>query len=130
MGRVTAVGDIKEMAPCGLVIEAIFEELEVKGKLFSALNEVCGPDTLFASNTSTLSITEIAAKSNRDDSFVGMHFCLPAQLLKLVEMSPGINTSPASFERPWKRYEEMGPRPGKTQEERRFTLNYTAADRR
>src|SRR3546814_4677159 len=84
--------------------------------LFSALNEVCGPDTLFASNTSTLSITEIAAKSNRDDRFVGMHFCLPAQLMKLVEMSPGINTSPESFERAWKLCEEMGQRPVKTQD--------------
>lgn len=124
MSRVKATGDIKAMAPCGLVIEAIFEELEVKGRLFSALNGVCGPDTLFASNTSTLSITEIAAKSGRDDRFVGMHFCLPAQLMKLVEMSPGLNTSPASFERAWKICEEMGQRPVKTQDAPGFILNY------
>ena len=124
MGRVSATSDIAAMAPCGLVIEAIFEELEVKGKLFSALNAACGPDTLFASNTSTLSITEIAAKSGRDDRFVGMHFCLPAQLMKLVEMSPGINTSPESFEAAWKICEAMGQRPVKTQDAPGFILNY------
>ncbi len=124
MGRVSATADIAAMAPCGLVIEAIFEELEVKGQLFSTLDKVCGPETLFASNTSTLSITEIAAKSGRDDRFVGMHFCLPAQLMKLVEMSPGINTSPESFERAWKNCEEMGQRPVKTQDAPGFILNY------
>ncbi|MGU3497103.1 3-hydroxyacyl-CoA dehydrogenase family protein [Xanthobacteraceae bacterium A53D] len=124
MARVSATSDIQQMAPCGLVIEAIFEELEVKGKLFSALNDVCGPETLFASNTSTLSITEIAAKSGRDDRFVGMHFCLPAQLMKLVEMSPGINTSQESFDRAWALCEQMGQRPVKTQDAPGFILNY------
>lgn len=124
LSRITGTSDIASMAPCGLVIEAIFEELEAKGKLFSALNAVCGPETLFASNTSTLSITEIAARSGRDDRFVGMHFCLPAQLMKLVEMSPGINTSPNSFERAWALCEAMGQRPVKTQDAPGFILNY------
>lgn len=124
LNRVTPTSDMKAMAPCGLVIEAIFEELEVKGKLFSALNDICGSEAIFASNTSTLSITEIAAKSNRDDRFVGMHFCLPAQLMKLVEMSPGINTSPEVFGRAWKICEELGQRPVKTQDAPGFILNY------
>ncbi|MEP9377356.1 3-hydroxyacyl-CoA dehydrogenase family protein [Aquabacter sp. CN5-332] len=124
MGRVTGTSEIKDLAACGLVIEAIFEELEVKGKLFAALNEVCPPHTLFASNTSTLSITEIAAKSGRDDRFVGMHFCLPAQLMKLVEMSPGLNTSEESFAAAWALCEQMGQRPVKTQDAPGFILNY------
>jgi len=124
MARVTTTGDIAKMAPCGLVIEAIFEELDAKGKLFAALNEVCLPETLFASNTSTLSITEIAARSGRDDRFVGMHFCLPAQLMKLVELSPGVNTAPESFARAWRLCEEMGQRPVKTQDAPGFILNY------
>src|SRR5262249_14134319 len=122
MARVTTTGDIAKMAPCGLVIEAIFEELDAKGKLFAALNEVCLPETLFASNTSTLSITEIAARSGRDDRFVGMHFCLPAQLMKLVELSPGVNTAPESFARAWRLCEEMGQRPVKTQDAPGFIL--------
>lgn len=124
MARVSATADIAAMAPCGLVIEAIFEELEVKGRLFAGLNEVCPPETLFASNTSTLSITEIAARSGRDDRFVGMHFCLPAQLMKLVEMSPGLNTAPEHFERAWRICEEMGQRPVRTQDSPGFILNY------
>ena len=124
MGRVTGTSEIADMAPCGLVIEAIFEELEAKGTLFTQLNAVCPPSTLFASNTSTLSITEIAARSGRDDRFVGMHFCLPAQLMKLVEMSPGINTSPESFARAWALCEALGQRPVKTQDAPGFILNY------
>ncbi len=124
MSRVTATSDIAKMSACGLVIEAIFEELEVKGKLFAALDEVCPQDTLFASNTSTLSITEIAARSGRDDRFVGMHFCLPAQLMKLVEMSPGIKTTSASFERAWSICEAIGQRPVKTLDAPGFILNH------
>lgn len=124
MSRVKATGDINDMSACGLVIEAIFEELDAKGRLFAALNKVCGPDSLFASNTSTLSITEIAARSGRDDRFVGMHFCLPAQLMKLVEMSPGLNTSTESFARAWAICEAMGQRPVKTQDAPGFILNY------
>ena len=123
LSRVRGTSTLDDMAACGLVIEAIFEELEAKGQLFSALNGVCPPETLFASNTSTLSITEIAAKSGRDDRFVGMHFCLPAQLMKLVEMSPGLNTSDESFARAWALCEAMGQRPVKTQDAPGFILN-------
>ena len=123
LSRVRGTSTVNDMAACGLVIEAIFEELEVKGQLFSALNGVCPPETLFASNTSTLSITEIAARSGRDDRFVGMHFCLPAQLMKLVEMSPGLNTSDESFARAWAMCEAMGQRPVKTQDAPGFILN-------
>ncbi|TCT06233.1 3-hydroxyacyl-CoA dehydrogenase family protein [Aquabacter spiritensis] len=124
MGRVTGTSRIEDLAVCGLVIEAIYEELEAKGKLFAALDAVCPAHTLFASNTSTLSITEIAARSGRDDRFVGMHFCLPAQLMKLVEMSPGLNTSQESFEAAWALCEAMGQRPVKTQDAPGFILNY------
>lgn len=123
LSRVRGTSTMADMSACGLVIEAIFEELEVKGQLFSALDAVCPAETLFASNTSTLSITEIAAKSGRDDRFVGMHFCLPAQLMKLVEMSPGLNTSDESFARAWALCEQMGQRPVKTQDAPGFILN-------
>jgi 3-hydroxybutyryl-CoA dehydrogenase len=79
---------------------------------------------LFASNTSTLSITEIAAGSGRDERFVGMHFCLPAQLMKLVEMSPGIRTSDESFAAAWAFCEAMGQTPVRTKDNPGFILNY------
>lgn len=124
LARVSGVSEVQAMSGCGLVIEAVFEDLAVKGKLFAALNAACPPDTMFASNTSTLSITEIAALSGRDDRFVGMHFCLPAQLMKLVEMSPGLNTSEETFARAWQLCEQMGQRPVKTQDTPGFILNY------
>jgi 3-hydroxybutyryl-CoA dehydrogenase len=75
------------------MIEAVFEELSVKRELLGRLDRICLAQTIFASNTSTLLITEIAAGSSRPERVVGMHFCLPAQLMKLIEMSPGIRTS-------------------------------------
>ena len=123
MGRVSLATDPVQVADCGLVIEAVFEDLQVKGSLFQALDKVCSPRTLFASNTSTLSITEIAAVSGREDRFVGMHFCLPAQLMKLVEMSPGLATSDETFARAWEICEQLGQRPVKTQDQPGFILN-------
>src|SRR4029453_17613136 len=92
MAAMSGTTEIAGLAECDIVIEAVFENLKVKHELCAALDEVCPPHTLFASNTSTLSISEIAAGSGRDDRFVGMHFCLPAQLMKLVEMWPGLRT--------------------------------------
>ena len=85
---------------------------------------MCPPHTLFASNTSTLSITEIAAGSGREDRFVGMHFCLPAQLMKLVEMSPGLKTSDATFQAAWDFCKMLDQTPVKTQDSPGFILNY------
>ncbi len=116
--------DIGALAACDIVIEAVFENLKVKHELLAQLDKVCPPHTIFASNTSTLSITEIAAGSGRDERFVGMHFCLPAQLMKLVEMSPGIRTSEASFRKAWEFCEELGQTPVKTKDSPGFILNY------
>jgi 3-hydroxybutyryl-CoA dehydrogenase len=88
------------------------------------LNAICPSHTIFASNTSTISITEIAGGSGRDDRFVGMHFCLPAQLMKLVEMSPGLNTSDATFAAAWEFCKALGQNPVKTQDSPGFILNY------
>ncbi len=124
MNNMVGTTELGGMAECDLIIDAVFEDLRVKHDLFGKLNEICPADTIFASNTSTLSITEIAAGSNRDDRFVGMHFCLPAQLMKLVEMSPGINTSDETFKKAWAVCEAMGQRPVKTKDNPGFILNY------
>ena len=91
--RLSGTTKLDDLAAADLVIEAVFEDLTVKKELLGRLGKVCPSHTIFASNTSTLSITEIAAGSGRDDRVVGLHFCLPAQLMKLIEISPGINTS-------------------------------------
>ncbi|MGB6056382.1 MAG: 3-hydroxyacyl-CoA dehydrogenase family protein [Burkholderiaceae bacterium] len=124
MANLVGSTELSALAECDLVIDAVFEDLRVKHDLFGKLNEICPPHTIFASNTSTLSITEIAAGSNRADRFVGMHFCLPAQLMKLVEMSPGINTSEDTFKKAWAACEAMGQRPVKTKDNPGFILNY------
>ena len=124
MAGLAATTDIKGLAACDIVIEAVFENLKVKHELLAELNNVCPQHTLFASNTSTLSITEIAAGSGRDDRFVGMHFCLPAQLMKLVEMSPGIKTSDDSFRRAWDFCRALGQTPVRTRDNPGFILNY------
>src|SRR5271163_1102559 len=123
LDRLTGSTALADLASCDLVIEAVFESLEVKHALFAALDAVCPPHTIFASNTSTLSITEIAGGSGRPDRVVGMHFCLPAQLMKLVEMSQGLVTSEASFASAWQACEAMGQRPVKTKDHPGFILN-------
>ncbi len=124
MSQFFTTTEIRDFADCDLVIEAVFEDLKVKHSIFKQLNEVCHAQTIFASNTSTISITEIAGGSGRADRFVGMHFCLPAQLMKLVEMSPGMRTSQETFEQAWKLCEDMGQRPVRTRDTPGFILNY------
>lgn len=115
--------ELADLAQADLVIEAIFESLDVKRDLFSRLNAICPPQTIFASNTSTLSITEIASGCGREDRVVGMHFCLPAELMKLIEMSRGINTSDAVFDAAWAFTLAAGQKPVETQDKPGFILN-------
>ena len=120
MSRTADIGDLES---CDLVIEAVFEDLGTKRDLLKRLDSVCAENAIFASNTSTLSITEIAAGSTRPERVVGMHFCLPAQLMKLIEMSPGILTSEEVFKAAWEWTEACGQTPVKTQDKPGFILN-------
>ena len=124
MGDLTGTTRINDMAGCDIVIEAVFENLKVKHEVLGELNKICPPHALFASNTSTLSITEIAAGSGREERVIGMHFCLPAQLMKLVEMSPGIRTADESFRQAWDFCKAMGQTPVRTKDNPGFILNY------
>ncbi len=124
LGNLTGTTRMQDMAACDIVIEAVFENLKVKHDVLGQINTVCPPQTIFASNTSTLSITEIAAGSGRDEKFVGMHFCLPAQLMKLIEMSPGLRTSDETFQVAWDFCKAMGQIPVKTKDNPGFILNY------
>ena len=123
LARMSETTDLAALADCDLVVEAIFENLEVKQNLFGKLHAICKPSTIFASNTSTLSITQIGSGCGREDRVVGMHFCLPAQLMKLIEMSRGINTSDATFTTAWAWAESAGQIPVQTQDKPGFILN-------
>ncbi|CAL8479329.1 3-hydroxyacyl-CoA dehydrogenase family protein [Caballeronia sp. S22] len=124
MSRWHGTTQIEELKDCDIVIEAVFEDLRVKHDLFEQLDSICPAHALFASNTSTISITEIAGGSGRPDRFVGMHFCLPAQLMKLIEMSAGLTTSAETFDEAWKFAQALGQTPVRTQDTPGFILNY------
>ncbi len=94
-GRLTSVDTLDDLAGCGLVVEAVVEDLEVKRELLAALERVCGPSTVLATNTSSLSVTALAARLERPQRVLGMHFFNPAPLLPLVEVVSGAATGDA-----------------------------------
>ena len=123
LARLAPATELDGLGDCDLVIEAVFEDLPTKQALFRALDRVCKEGSILASNTSTLSIAEIASGCGREDRVVGMHFCLPAQLMKLIEMSPGLNTSDEAFQTAWAWTEAVGQTPVRTQDRPGFILN-------
>lgn len=92
MGRISASTDATVMADADFVIEAILEEVEAKKALFAQLEAVCRPDVVFATNTSSISVTQLAGVSARPDRIVGMHFFNPVPVMKLVEIIPALQT--------------------------------------
>jgi len=91
--NLTTVSSLDRLAASDLVIEAIVEDLGIKKELFKLLDEKFSPNTIFASNTSSLSITALAAATKRGKKFIGMHFFSPAHIMKLLEIIPTIDTS-------------------------------------
>jgi len=89
--------DINNAKDCDLVIEAIVENIDIKGKVFTQLDEVCKPEAILATNTSSLPITEIAAFTKRPEKVVGMHFMNPVPVMKLVEIIRGLATSDETY---------------------------------
>ena len=89
---------LEELADCDLVIEAVSENLSLKKELFETLEKSCKAETIFASNTSSLSITELSTFAKRPDRFVGLHFFNPVPLMKLVEVVRTLSTSDASYQ--------------------------------
>ena len=92
------VTDMAAFAGIDFAIEAVTENFEVKASIFRALDEACGPRVIFASNTSSISITKLAAVTHRPVRFVGLHFFNPVPVMKLVEVVAGLRTSPATME--------------------------------
>lgn len=91
--RIITTTNIEDFTDVDFVLEAIIEDLEIKKKLFAQLDTICKADTVFATNTSSMSITALAAATSRPEKFVGMHFFNPAQIMKLVEVIRGYKTS-------------------------------------
>jgi len=93
MKRVQTVTDFSKSGEADLLIEAVFENLELKRKVFQELDQAAGPEALIASNTSAISITELAAATNRPDKVLGLHFFSPVPMMKAVEVIKGLATS-------------------------------------
>jgi len=97
LGRINATTDLSVAKNAQLVIEVVTEDIDIKLDIFRKLEDLCPPDTTFASNTSSLPITQLAAATNRADKFIGMHFMNPVPMMKLIEVIRGIATSDETF---------------------------------
>jgi len=97
-GRLSGSGSLSDLTDCELVVEAASEKLEIKQKIFAELDRLCPPETLLASNTSSISITKLAAATQRPDKVIGMHFMNPVPVMKLVEIIRGLATSQATYD--------------------------------
>lgn len=109
--RITGTMELTPAAGCDLVIEAVVENLQVKKSLFADLDSLCPEGTLFASNTSSLPITELASATRRPDRFIGMHFMNPVPVMKLIEIIRGLATTDQTYEAIRSLAEQMGKTP-------------------
>ncbi len=123
MGRLKGTTQVEDLGGCDLVIEVVTENLAVKRELFQALDKVCGKDTIYASNTSSLSVTEMAATTARPTRFVGLHFFNPVPLMKLVEVVRSPLTDPAVFEAAHQFGRSLGKVPVKATDKTGFIVN-------
>jgi 3-hydroxybutyryl-CoA dehydrogenase len=98
MDRIQAVVDRGKLADCDFIVEAATEKLDVKAQLFRDLDRICRPGIILSSNTSSISITKLAALTNRPEKVIGMHFFNPVPVMKLVEVIRGLATSGDTFE--------------------------------
>jgi 3-hydroxybutyryl-CoA dehydrogenase len=98
LSRISGTTDMNLAADCDLVVEAAIENMKIKKEIFAELDAICKPETILASNTSSLSITEVASATKRPDKVIGMHFFNPAPVMKLVELIKGMATSQETFD--------------------------------
>jgi 3-hydroxybutyryl-CoA dehydrogenase len=123
MGRLEGTTDLGRLGGCDLVIEAVVEQLEAKREVYRALDAACPQETIFASNTSSLSITEMAAFTKRPDRFLGLHFFNPVPLMKLVEVARTPLTGEGPFEAAFAFARSLGKTPVRTADKTGFIVN-------
>ncbi|HSG08089.1 MAG TPA: 3-hydroxybutyryl-CoA dehydrogenase [Longimicrobiales bacterium] len=122
-GRLAFTTEVRDLAECDIVIEAIVEDLQVKNELFGALDGLCGGNTIFASNTSSLTVADMAAATSRADRFVGLHFFNPVPVMKLVEVVRTIATSQETFDRAFAFAKALGKVPIAAKDNSGFVVN-------
>lgn len=122
-GRLRGTTSLDDLKQCDLIVEAIIEQLPAKGELWSSLDAICPKDAIFASNTSSLSITEMATFTQRPDRFLGLHFFNPVPVMKLVEVIRTIATDPEVFEEALAFAAKVGKTPVRTTDRTGFIVN-------
>ncbi len=123
MGRISGTVDMAAAADCDLVIEAALEVMDIKKAIFKELDAVCKADCILATNTSALSVTEIAAATGRPDKVIGMHFFNPVPAMKLVEVIRGASTSQETYDAIKEMSVKMGKAPVEINEAPGFVVN-------
>ncbi|MGI8884471.1 MAG: 3-hydroxybutyryl-CoA dehydrogenase [Pyrinomonadaceae bacterium] len=123
LGRIKTTTNLEDLKECFLVVEAATENFEVKKQLFEKLDQITNEDCILASNTSSISITKIAAVTKRPDKVIGMHFMNPVPLMKLVEVMRGIATSDETYAKVKELSEKMGKTPLDCQDFPGFVAN-------
>ena len=123
LSNITPVSSLTDLADCDLVIEAASEDLTLKLNLFQHLDSVCKPETVLASNTSSISITTIGAATSRPDKVVGMHFFNPVPVMALVEVIRGLATSDDTFDAAKAFTEQLGKSPVACNDKAGFVVN-------
>ena len=123
LAKLTFTSDINVAADADLVIESAKEDLALKKELFAQLDAICKPECILATNTSSISITDIASATQRADKVIGMHFFNPAPVMKLIEVIRGVNTSDETFDAVFALSEQVGKQPVKVEEAPGFVVN-------
>ena len=123
LAKLTFTSDINVAADADLVIESAKEDLALKKELFAQLDGICKPECILATNTSSISITDIASATKRADKVIGMHFFNPAPVMKLIEVIRGVNTSDETFDAVFALSEQVGKQPVKVEEAPGFVVN-------
>ncbi len=123
LSRIEGTVHLEDLENCDLIIEAVIEDVEIKEEVFTKLDELCPPETILASNTSTIPITKMAAFTDRPDRFIGMHFMNPVPLMKLVEVIRGLRTSDEVTDMIISLAKEMGKAPVEVNDSPGFVSN-------
>ena len=123
LSRISGTTDMNLAADCDLVVEAAIENMKIKKEIFAELDKICKPETILASNTSSLSITEVASATNRPEKVIGMHFFNPAPVMKLVEIIRGMATSQETFDEVKELSVAIGKEPVEVEEAPGFVVN-------
>lgn len=123
VSKIKPTGNIDDLAGVDFVVECVFENMEVKKEVYTKLDNLLKPEVIIATNTSSLSLTEIAAITKRADKVIGMHFFNPANVMKLVEVIPAIQTSQQTIDIVTELSKEIGKKPVQVKEGPGFVVN-------